>query len=779
MTDNSIRKREIEDRYQNAQKIIQGYLTKKAARNSALYPTWVGDTDCFWYVNDLKSGGKEFRFVNAKSAICEPAFDHEGLANALSIKTNMTVNSSDLPIEGLQLDSKSNVIHFEGFGKHWKYEPDKNLCEEVPKLNEMEEVVSPNGKYLVYGKEHNLWLRDLQSGSENALTIDGSEDFSYAQPSTAWGFAQAADLQVRWSPDSRRIFTVQRDRRGVETLPVVEHVPADGNFRPRVSLHKVAYPGDENIETLRLLIVDVSNGEQTDIDYSQIPVTRNNWGYFSASLGWWNRDSRYAYFVDVDRYYKCAKVIVCDTLTGKTKELFEERSNTNVCLMNNGDMWPYFLPLPETNELLWYSERSGWAHLYLYDLTSGNLKHAVTTGDWLVRDVVSFVSSRREIFVQTGERCSGRNPYYRDLIRVNIDTGEQFIIESGDYDCFVSAYTDMVGLLSGADRLSPNSRGVSPTGNYTVVTRGRVDAPSEHVLIDSGGVEVLKLGTAELDDMPDGWRWPEPVKLVASDGITETYGVVYRPSDFSPEKSYPVINDVFSTPDFPWAPVGSFSNSLFDGLAFFNAAAIAELGFIVVQIEGRGASFRSKAFKDADYGNLQLPTMLADQVAGLNQLAKRHPFMDIGRVAIHEFQGGPAVLHSMVDYPELYRVGVSNWPHDARLMGASMWSDMLEGPIKPSEMYPEDKLENLKGKLLLMNGMMDICTPPAGIFRLVDALQKANKDFDMLLLPKLGHDFSGYVVRRAWDYMVEHLLEEMPPKNFLVELYWDHITQND
>ena len=244
--------------------------------------------------------------------------------------------------------------------------------------------------------------------------------------------------------------------------------------------------------------------------------------------------------------------------------------------------------------------------------------------------------------------------------------------------------------------------------------------------------------------------------------------LVFKPSNFSSDKSYPVINDACNAPDFSFAPSGSFGNNHFAGMQLFIAAALAELGFIVVQINGRGASYRDKAFKDAGYGSLQVPCMLEDQVAAIRQLAAERPYMDISRVGIHECQGGQGTLQGMLDYPEFFKVGTTNMPHDSRLMAASMWGDMYEGKERVCQQFPEEKAERLAGKLLMMDGMLDPVTPPAVIFRMVEAFQKANKDFDLILLPSISHGTCGfnYLFRRAWDYLVRYLLDEEPPKGF-------------
>lgn len=758
----------MEKRYENAQKILQGFLTKKAAINTNVAPTWIGETDIFWYIRDTKEG-KEFRLVDAAEASNSLAFDHQQLAMALSGVVGEPVDGKNLPFSSVEIDVKAKIVRFLAFDKQWQFEAEKGTCNEVKSSHRVGEIVSPDGRFSVFFKKSNLWLRDLVNGDEKPLTIDGDEKYVYGGPGTAWGSSMGCGLQVLWSPDSKNIFTVQRDTREVNALPVMQHVPSDGSIRPQVTYHTFAYPCEEGIETLRLLAIDITTGKHQPADYPQIPVTRNSWGFFTGNFGWWNKNGQFAYFVDVDRYYKYARLVKFDTRTGLTTVLFQEKSNTQINLMNNGDMHPSFVPLPETDEILWYSERSGWAHLYLYDLNTGDLKNAVTKGDWLVRDVVTVEQQRREVFIQTGCRTTDRNPYYRDLVRVNIDTGEMFTLASSNHDFFAGAFTDMMGIGLGQFRREIEKRGTSPTGNYSVVTRSRIDTLPESLIVNHEGEEVMLLEIADMSGMPSDWLPPEPVKVLSADKKTDIYGVIYRPSNFSPDKVYPVISDVLNTPDFPYAPIGAFDNNIFNGMAFYTAAAMAELGFIVIQLDGRGSSYRDKAFKDIGYGNLQLPCMLADQVVGIEQLAERYPSIDLTRIGINESTGGPGVLHGMLDYPDFYKVGVTNMPHDSRLMSASMWGDMFESKISnQKQVFPEEKVDNLQGKILLLGGMLDRTCPPATTFRFVEALHKANKNFDMILLPNLGHDFSSYLIRRVWDYLVENLAGEEPPKEFLL-----------
>ncbi len=757
----------LQTAYENASKLQRCIWTKEGPINTKVYPTWIGDSDCFWYLCDIKEKtiGKEFRLVNAKTQSNEPAFDHKQLAGALADAAKQSVDARDLPFRVIDINLEKDSLCFNAFNQRWCFDQKNASCVTIEKRVSEGEVVSPDGQSLVFRRDHNLWLRNIKSGEEKALTTDGEENYAYGIASLAWAeIAEPWILEVRWSADSRRIFATQNDLRQVKSFPVVHHVPSDGSIRPQIELIKFPMPGDEHIETLRMLSIDITTGEQQTANYIPIPVTRNGFGVFTANLAWWNKDSRRAYFVHVDRYYKFARLIEFDTHTGKTRQLFEETSDTQINLMNNGDLHPSFVPLPDTDELLWYSERSGWAHLYLYDLNTGQLKNAVTEGDWLVRDVVTVDLERREVFLQTGCRTPGRHAYYRDLVRVNMDTGELFELASSDHDYYAGAFTDIQGIIYCGRRRDLQKRGVSPTGNYGVVTRSRIDTLPENILLDRDGQELMRLEKADISALPTNWSWPEPVKMLAADGKTDIYGVIYRPANFAPDKSYPVILDMFNNPDFPWSPIAGFDNNLFDGMTLYNAAALAELGFIVVQIDGRGCSYRSKAFKDAGYGNLQMPIWLADQITGLKQLSERYPSMDLDRVGCFECMGGQGVMQGLLDYPDFFKVGVTHIPHDARLMNGPLWGDMFEGKKRESLLFPEEKADQLQGKLLIMCGMVDAIGPPAGVFRIVESLQKANKDFDMLLLPSLGHAQSNYLIRRSWDYVVQHLMGEEPPK---------------
>ena len=767
-------------RYERAKFLVQGVfrpITGAAALNSVLFPVWIEGTNSFWYERQLVNG-KEFRLVNAGTASNELAFNHKVLAKALAEATQSPVDVKNLPINDLNCQRITPIemtlnpltVNFTAFGKRWEFTDESGSLKEVEQLP-VNYLVSPDGQKVAFNRNYNIWVKDLTTHEERALTTDGEEFYQYAIPGSVFGndsFISILGLQAQWSPDSKRLFTVQLDQRQVKTIGVVSHVPTDGSLRPQTSSRKLAIAGDTHIEEYRLLIINSETGHCQAANYGRIPVTYGGLGgFFENSFGWWGTDSNLAYFVDVDRYYKYARVVEFNTNTGATKILFEETSTTRVDLTMGPFDLAHFVPLPETKELLWYSDRSGWAHYYLYDLTTGQLKNTVTSGQWLVREIVHVDTKRRELFITTSGRVEtegqDRDPYYRDLARVNIDTGELTTLMSGDHEIITVSPKDLEQRLA---NYAGVSSGVSPFGDYAVVTRTRVDQIPVSFLLDREGKKVLDLETSDISSLPKNWQWPEPVKMKAADGETDIYGVIYKPSDFSPDKTYPVIDQSLVAYPYPVASKGAFASAQCNGYMYFEAAALAELGFIVVQIDGRGSRYRGKAFWDESYGWMNSGSHIDDHVAGIKQLAERFPYMDLERVGICGlYMGGNGVLEGLLKHPSFYKVGTAAQLYDTRIMHEG-WAGFYEGAEpNPDEKHPEELVNNLKGKMLLMVGLQDY-VPPAVTYRLVEALQKANKDFDLVVEPNWGYAASPYQVRRAWDYLVQHLKGEQPPKEF-------------
>ncbi len=749
---------DIGARYQRAESILKGIYGDKLALNTTVFPTWISNQD-FWYVRETKTG-KQYRLVNAKDGSNRSAFDHKKLAGTLARASGKNVDADNLLLTDVDIVLSPRTVSFAAFDKHWVYDQGNNSCrekEDYPK----EWGVSPDGKKAVFVRDYNLWLRDLKSGKERPLTTDGEKFYVYAGTPTVYGRQEEASLEAIWSPDSRRVFTVAIDTRKVKVgAPLVEHVPSDGSLRPRI-LHpdrRVAFPEDEHIEAYDFFAIEVASGKSRKAEFRPSPVLYPPYaGFFTGIRGWWAGDSRRAYFIDLERDGQVGRLLEFDTYTGKVKTVIEDRTDSTITFIPVTHIKTLLVPMPETDEVIWFSERSGWSHLYLYDLKAGKLKNPVTRGDWVVRSVLHFDSEQRELFIQTADRNKGGNPYYSDICRVNIDTGELTEVVASDHEYVV---------CDGRDRISSwydGVMGVSPGAEYVVTTRSRVDQVPVTLLLDRNGREVLTVETADVSNLPKNWQWPEPVLVKAADGETDIYGVVFRPSDFSPDKSYPVLDCTYGYS----VPIGSFSNSPVGNWMYFSPASYAELGFIVVMFNHRGHErLRDKKFNDYQDPVMPVHHMVPnkfykeDSVAGIKQLAQHHSYIDLDRVGIGEFGSIPHSVAGLFLHPDFFKAGVTINPIADYRIFASL------GMKADGRKQLEDFADNLRGKLLLIHGMLDNVMPAAMTFRLVEALQKANKTFDVLMLPNMGHNSNSYATRRAWDYLVEHVMGVEPPENF-------------
>jgi dipeptidyl aminopeptidase/acylaminoacyl peptidase len=766
--DDQSHQQEIEARYRRAQQFERGGFNKAVAFNTTLYPHWVGDSDCFWYRQETRDG-HHFRIVDAPSTVSKEfnrlAFDHSSLADALSAASGEFVDEQSLPLTDLDLTQAPRQISFSAFGQSWCFDATEENCVALESLP-VGWRLSPDENRAIFVRDNNLWLHDRQTREERPLTTDGERFYRYASTPTVYGRQEMITLEAIWSPDSKRVFTQVLDTRAVGIgPPIVEHVPADGSLRPRLKNpdRRVALFEDKEVETYRFLVIDVVSDETQFADYPVCPVFRPPYvGYFTSRRGWWHSDSRYAFFIDQQRGGKVANLVRLDSHTGHTEIVIEETSDYSVMLTPITHMHMLHLYVPETNELIWFSERSGSAHLYLYDLNTNKLKHAITGGQaicgsqWVVRQLLHFDNERRELLIQTAARVGGRNPYYCDICSVNIDTGSLEELVASDHEYVVCDQRSRLSMRA------PLAHGVSPSGNYIVVTRSRVDQVPVSLLLDRDGRELQILETADTSGLPQDCTWPEPVMLKAADGETDIYAVIFRPSDFDSEKNYPVLDCSYNYA----TPVGSFTNNTTGSWQYLSAWAYAELGFICVIIFNRG----NDGLRDCTFNSYQDPIMPLDPlhfrfnkedcVAGIQQLASQQSSIDLSRVGVVEFGSIPAAISGLLLYPEFYKVGVSvSGLADFRLFGSIATRD---------EGYPEFEhfAHQLQGKLLLINGMLEDVIPVSMTFRLVEALQKANKPVDMLLLPNLVHGSTDYTVQRSWDYVVEHLLGLEPPRDF-------------
>jgi len=607
------------------------------------------------------------------------------------------------------------------------------------------EVVSPDGKLAVFIRHDNLWVRNLATAVEKPLTTDGVNDFGYATDNAGW--TKSDNPVLLWSPDSTKIATFQQDQRGVGEMYLVDTKVG----HPTLHAWKYPLPGDETVTTIQRVVIHLDGPRVVRLkiapDQHRGTITDDIKG---RSTEWddveWSADSRHLAFVSTSRDHEHEQFRVANPDTGDVRDLFDEKVATYFESGMGTANWRF---LPATNEVIWLSERDNWAQLYLYDLQTGRLKNQVTTGEGNVTQVVRVDEKQRLIYFIGVGREKGRDPYFRHLYRVGFDGKNLALLTPADADHDVA---------------------LSPSGSLFVDNYSRPDVKSTSVLRAADGAQVLALEEADLSKLvAAGWKPPIPFTVKARDGVTDLYGLMFRPTGFDPSKKYPIINNIYPGPQTGSVGSRGFSASRGD------TQALAELGFIVVQIDGMGTPWRSKTFHDAYFGDMGDNT-LPDQVSGMKQLAQRFPWIDIDRAGIYGGSGGGyATAGAMFRYPDFFKVGVStSGNHDNRGYEddwAEKWQGLLvkkaDGTSNYDDQANQNHAKNLKGKLLLAHGTMDNNVPPYNTLLVVDALIKANKDFDLVLFPNRGHGLGeSYMIRRRWDYFVRHLLGAEPPKEF-------------
>ncbi len=734
--------------------------------NTAIHPIWIEGSASFHYKEGTPNGFR-FRLVDATKRTNTDLFDHRKLADRLAKATGKEVSADELPV--FRLVVEDGVATFEGLGKRWRYEIGRNRLAEEGTLGapgSPPEVVSPDGKKAVFRRDTNIWVRDLGSGKETQLTADGEPYYEYGIDPDATGRA-AASFHAIWSPDSKKILTHQTDDRQIEALPMVEFAPKDGTLRPKAFSFRTSLPGDPHVTTFRMTVIDVDDGSQVSARYPAIVASRMFDTPVSGNRAWWSKDSTKAYFVEIERFEKRANVVEFDTKTGHSRVVFEESTGEGYLELGSNVYTPTsILPLPESDQLIWYSERSGWAHLYLYDLLTGEKIRDLTSGDWLVRDVLGVDRENRALFLTRAGHDDSIDPYYRQVVRVDLDSAELTELSGGDADHLVPHKSDFGAMLAmfvdGTD--ANRVRGLSPNGDFYVETIQRIDAMPRTILRDRNGQEVMTVVEADISRAPEWFTAGEPFQTLAADEETSISGVLMKPSTFDPDKKYPVIDYIYGGPQVSHVP-----ESIGD-MNFFRARTLAELGFVVVIMDGRGTIERSREFHESSYSAVHTASHLEDHIAGIRQLAGKYEWIDDSRVGITGFSGGGYMTASaMLRFPEFFDVGVAGaGNHDQRLFWSS-WGERYHGAVDGDNYGPQANLtyaSNLKGKLLFIHGLMDYGVHPAALFQLTQALIDANKDFDLILLPQAGHSLNGWAERRLWDYFVTHLAGEEPPAEF-------------
>ena len=791
------------------------YRVRDLLHSTRVQPRWVGDTQKFWYQWE-NSGGTHYYLVDPERGTKTEIFDNDRIAAELTRITRDPWDAQHLPIRAIRFINEG-TIQFDVQSSqeeeveeeedeedveedqedeqqrgarrprmrpkvhHFEYDVATRTLRELedyeePRTHPFWASISPDTAWVVFSREFNLWMmsyeeyekiREARHGKtgdeaeeaeeaveveEIQLTTDGEVDFSWGSQGrgandeeTEKEYKKRQPPGITWSHDGRYFALTRRDRREVAKLWVVHAV---GNTRPKLESYRYEMPGEENVSQTTLHVYDMESREMARIDDE--PWKDQRVGIFSSfdfpgtfdrevirQSRWLSDQSNELYFWRRSRDQHRVDVMRADPATGEVTAVIEERLNTYV-----EHQTPRRL---ENGDLIWWSERDGWAHLYRY-APDGTVRNRLTDGPWHVDGLMEVNEDEGYVLVRGNAREEGEDPYYMHTYRVALDGSRTTLLNPGNYDHQASA---------------------SDGGLYFVDNYSRVNTTPASALFDASGRKIMDLEEADLSALEAaGYQFPEVYTVKAGDGVTDIYGVMYKPYDFDPSRKYPIVAYVYPGPQTE-SVSKSFSLNPTE-------QALAQFGFIVITIGNRGGHpDRSKWYHNYGYGNLR-DYGLEDKKVGIEQLADRHGFIDIDRVGIYGHSGGGFMsTAAMLVYPDFFKVAVSSAGNHNNDVYNANWSEKHDGvkEVKDSTgavtgfEYDIDRnsdiAANLKGHLLLTTGDVDNNVHHAGTFRMAEALIRANKRFDFFIFPGQRHGFGNMSDYWFWlraEYFVKHLL---------------------
>ena len=694
-------------------------------------PSWIGKTNSFLYEN-LTPDGTEYMIIDAEKVTKKKAFDQERFAAAFGSATGKKCSPGKLPIRNIVFSDKLGSFAFTYDNYNWICNLRDYGITRREKVADQgrpngwvwgtrdeltgNPVESPDKKWTAYVKNYNLYIRSTGDKKEYQLSFDGALGEYYSSV-------------IRWSPDSRKLAAYRIKPAEKHMIYYIESSPED-QLQPRHYTYEYQKPGDALPQKYPQLF-DIESKKQIRVDDTQIL------NQYSVNNIKWSKDNRYFTFEYNKRGHQLYQVIKVDAVSGESGVIINETSPTFIDY--SGKRFRY--DAEETNEIIWASERDGWNHLYLFDSAGGKVKNQITSGEWVVRDVVHVDEKNRQVIFQASGREEG-DPYFIYYYRINFDG---------------------TGLTSLTEGEGTHDASFSPDRKYFVDTWSTVEDPPVSVLRKTDdGSQLMVIEKADISRLLEtGIRLPEVFVAKGRDGVTDIWGIIIRPVDFDPAKKYPVIEDIYAGPHSSHVPK-SFRPSA------TNMHQLAELGFIIVKIDGMGTSNRSKAFHDVCWKNLK-DAGFADRILWIKAVADKYPYMDLERVGIYGGSaGGQNSAGAVLFHPEFYKAAVSACGcHDNR-MDKIWWNEQWMGWPVGEEYAQSSNVENawrLKGKLLLINGEMDDNVDPASTEQLVNALIKAGKEFEYVFVPGAKHISNAgiYGGRKRQDFFVKNLLGLEPP----------------
>lgn len=747
--------------YELAQKYHDFTLGGKLSSNSmTLYPREINKTDNFWF-DFTTSSGKNYYYVNPKAATKELLFDNDEMAVQLSRFTHDVVNPAKLELSDLQFSKDQKSFVFQYHSRKYDYNRVTRKLKEVgeeKKEDDSEPMYSwmnfsPDKRYILYAKNHNLYVKGNKAlgmdTTEVQLTTDGVENFSYARNGEDEEEGEVP-TKALWCPDSRHVYVVLEDERKLRDFWVVNSL----SDKPSLKKYKYEYPGDKYVTQHELVIIDVV--EKT---VKKANIQKWNDQYVMAFQV--SSDSKYVFFERTKRTWDEVDVCSVNTSTMEVKELIHEVDKPyrdpharNVVVLNDG------------KDILFRSERTGWGHYYHYD-GEGNLKNALSSGPWVSGHIVAVDTLARTVYFYGYGDDPDINPFYYRLYKAKLDREGATLLTKEDGQHKVTFLE---------------------SNRYFIDIFSRVDMEPRFLLKDNMGKTIMELAKPDLNQVyAAGWKKPERFVVKAADNRTDLYGVMWKPSDFDPNKKYPIISVVYPGPYFGFVPTNFALNEGY-------CTRMAQLGFIVISVGHRGDTpMRGKVYHRFGYGNMR-DYPLPDDKYAIEQLAKKYSFIDISRVGIYGHSGGGFMAAAAIfTYPDFYKAAVScSGNHDNTIYNRG-WGECYNG-VKEVVKVVKDSLgnekkeyeykfrvrsnaeiaKNLKGHLMLVTGDMDVNVNPSHTYRVAQALIEAGKGFEMLVIPGGGHGYGSaddYFESKMHRFFAKYLLGDTRAD------YWGDITR--
>lgn len=697
---------------------------------------WTADNS-LWYVNNSREGNT-YLLVSNRDKSQKLAFDHGRLAESLSSLLGKKFSPELLDLKDLNFNKDQSLLNFtcdsliisakldtydlkiEGIVK--KKNERRPFWPSLPNELKKDSLESPDKTHIAYIKNSNLYIKSKSQQEEIQMSFDGNKGFFYSS-------------NIYWSPDSKKIIAYKLRPRQEHKVHYIETSPAD-QLQPKLLSRDYLKPGDE-LDFKSPQLFNIQTKQHIEIP-TELFKSQYNLLNFS-----WQKDSSYFTFEYNQRGHQIYRVLSIDPNTGQLTVVIEESSPTFINYSGKR-----FRHDNENGDIIWASERDGWNHLYLYDKT-GKIKNQITKGNWPLREVINVDEKNKHIYFTASGMDKDQDPYFIHYFRIDFDGKNltRFTTENGNHKVtFSKDY------------------------HYYVDQYSRVDMPPLTLLKDAKTQKtVMQLQKADHSDLlATGWRAPEPFVSKGRDGKTDIWGVIIRPTTFDPNKSYPIIEYIYAGPHDSFVPKDF--NSFYVGMS-----ELAELGFIVVKVDGMGTSNRSKAFHEVAWKNLK-DAGFPDRKLWIKAAAKKYPYMNLEKIGIHgRSAGGQSSSGALIFNSDFYHVAVSSSGcHDNR-MDKIWWNEQWMGyPIGPeyAESSNIDNAAKLKGNLLLIVGELDTNVDPASTYQFVDALIKSNKDFELIVRPGVGHSAGNdpYDIHKRKDFFVKHLMDVTPPKWDVIEL---------